>query len=91
MSEKDLSPRLTGHLTTFALQLAARRACDFAAFFNGRAPDLSRLKEQQAALFGRSHTLLVRQDWIRLAEQLTELAHVEDEFQEAIASQVEQV
>ena len=71
---------LAGHLRAFALQLGARRALDFAAFFDRGAPDLAALKREQARLFGRAHTLLVRQDWPGTADALTGLAVVEDQI-----------
>jgi hypothetical protein len=75
----DLPSHLLGHLRGFTFQVAARRALDFARFFGERAPDLASLKTEQGRLFGRAHTLLVRQDWSGTADALTALAAVEDQ------------
>jgi hypothetical protein len=45
-----------------------------------------RLKEEQAALFGRSHTLLVRKDWPAAADTFDRLATVEDLFRAGVAA-----
>jgi hypothetical protein len=76
----DLPAHLLGHLRGFTFQVAARRALDFAQFFGERAPDLAALKTEQGRLFGRAHTLLVRQDWSSTAGALTALAAVEDQI-----------
>src|SRR4051812_38669937 len=76
----DLPAHLLGHLRGFTFQVAARRALDFAAFFGERAPDLAALKTEQARLFGRAHTLLVRQDWPGTADALTDLSVAEDQI-----------
>jgi hypothetical protein len=76
----DLPPHLLGHLRGFTFQVAARRCLDFARFFGERAPELAALKTEQATLFGRAHTLLVRQDWPGTADALATLADVEDRF-----------
>jgi hypothetical protein len=75
-----LSPQEEGHMTSFAFQLGAVRALDFAAFFDYRDPKLSALKRSQAELFGRGHTMAVRKDWPSLAAALEQLAEVEEGF-----------
>jgi hypothetical protein len=83
---------LYGHLVSFALQVAARRAGDFAAYFNGRGNHdqrvlvLAALKLEQAALFGRCHTLLVRQEWPAAADSLTLLAATEDQVRAQVSA-----
>jgi len=69
------------HLTYFALQLGAKRALDYASFFDFRDSDLGLLKRQQAMLFGESHMLLVAGDLRSFTRTLQELAEVEEKFQ----------
>ena len=88
----ELPARLLGHLCAFALPVAARRALDFAVFLDGRMPGIAALKWEQASLFGRSHTLLVRQDWNDAADTLVRLATAEDAFRDQLmAAQAEQL
>ena len=82
----DVSGETRGHLVNFALALGARRALDYAAFFDGRDPDLLSEKQRQTMLFGRSHTLAVRNDWTGLAETLHELAESEEAFRATLHS-----
>jgi hypothetical protein len=79
-----VAPRLKTHLTRFMLKLSARRALDFASFLNPYAPALAALKCKQAELFGKSHTLAVRESWSSLADALQGLANLEDEFRTAL-------
>jgi hypothetical protein len=79
-----VTQKLKGHLCFFMLRLSARRALDFASFFSPRTPALAALKRKQAELFGRSHTLAVRENWADLADTLQELADVEEEFRTAL-------
>lgn len=79
--EEGLTPGEIGHLSYFALQLGARRAMDYAAFFaKFGAGDLAAIKEKQAKQFGRCHTLIVEKNYLALADALYELAEIEDEF-----------
>ncbi len=68
------------HLIYFALPLGARRALDFASFFDVKNADLAQLKRQQARLFGSCYTLAVEKNWAVLAKTLEELAKIEEEF-----------
>ena len=79
-----VAPQLKAHLADFMLKLSARRALDFASFFSPCAPALAALKRRQAELFGRSHTLAVRESWASLADTLHRLADIEDEFRTAL-------
>jgi hypothetical protein len=83
--EGELPGPLYGHLTAFALQVGARRALDFAEYFTPRRPDLAALKQEQARLFGSTHTLLVRQAWCAAADALTALAEVEQRIHDHLA------
>jgi len=78
--KKKLTQLETGHLTYFALQLGAKRALDYASFFDFRDTDLALLKRQQAELFGGAHTFLVAKDTKLFVKTLQELAETEDEF-----------
>lgn len=80
MQNKEASEDEIGQLTHFALPLGARRALDFASFFDSRDADLASLKRRQARLFGESHTFAVAEDWSSSAKKLQELAEVEEEF-----------
>ena len=82
--EGDLPASLAGHLRGFTFQVGARRALDVAYFLGQRAPVLARLKAEQARLFGRAHTLFVRQDWPGTADTLTALAAAEDELRDLL-------
>lgn len=79
-----VSPHEVGHMVGFAFKLGAKRALDFAAFFDFRDAELAALKRRQAKLFGRCHTLAVRKEWSSLADTLQELADVEEEFRVAL-------
>lgn len=76
----EMSPQTYGHLAYFAFQLGAKRALDYAAFFELYAPDLSKLKCEQAKLFGKCHVLLVKKEWNSLADTLLKLGEAEEEF-----------
>lgn len=80
----NAAPELKSHLTHFMLKLSARRALDFASFFSPNAPALATLKYKQAELFGKSHTLAVREGWSSLADTLQGLANLEEEFRAAL-------
>ena len=82
-----LAPNLKAHLTYFALQLGTKRALDFASFFAPRSPALAQLKHTQAQLFGKGHTLAVREEWASLAGTLQRLADVEEEFRTTLLKQ----
>ena len=81
----DLSPAVISHLARFAFQVGARRALDYADFFAAWHATLADAKRQQAALFGRCQTLLVRGDWDNLTRTLRWLADVEDQFRADVA------
>jgi hypothetical protein len=79
-----VAPPLKGHLKFFALKLGARRALDFAAFFDTRLPDLAALKHQQAEAFGQCHTLAVAERWSALSNALQTLAELEKQFRDRL-------
>ena len=67
-------------LTHFALPLGAKRALDFASFFDFRDVDLALLKRKQATVFGQCQTKATESDWDSVAGALSELADIEEEF-----------
>ena len=66
-----------GQLVYFAFPLGAKRALDFAAFFDFRDKNLATLKRKQAKLFGKCHSLAMLKKWSLLANELQQLADVE--------------
>lgn len=74
------------HLVHFALPLGAKRALDYAAFFDRRAPGLAALKRRQAALFGACHTACVAEANANAAFQLRALADLEPRIKDGIAA-----
>ncbi len=84
--ENDFSSGETDHLKYFALPLGAKRALDFARFFEGRNNILAGLKRTQAELFGSCHTFLMRKKWSLFSQNLRRLAQVESEFKSNLLS-----
>ena len=71
-------PEFQVHLMkTFHFCLGARRALDYAAFFEGRNPQLAEIKRDQAQSLGKCHRLVAEADWARLAVELKLLAESE--------------
>jgi hypothetical protein len=81
-----VSPAERGFMVFFSFKLGARRALDFASFFESKHPELARMKEKQAELFGVLQALAVQRKWTRVADSLEELAQVETEFRDALIS-----
>jgi hypothetical protein len=73
-----LNPRQIGHLTHFALPLGAKRAMDYAAFFDRREKPLAELKRAQAVAFGATHSHLVAKSYQAAGDTLRQLASIED-------------
>ncbi len=87
IKQKGLSERESGHFVYFALPLGAKRALDFASFFESDHPKLASLKQDQAKLFGEAHTRVLQKEWLPVAEAFKQLAEVEDQFKsELLAS-----
>jgi hypothetical protein len=84
----EVPERTRSHLVDFALPLGARRALDYAAFFDGGDPALAALKRRQAVLFGRSHCLAVERRWAEAGAALADLGGVEDSFAAALLGRV---
>lgn len=83
----DSPPSNAGFLTGFAFRLGARRALDYAGFFEPCDEELAALKRTQAELFGQCHMRAIRADWPALAERLGTLADVEAAFRAALLAQ----
>ncbi len=73
-----------GFMAQFLFRLGARRALDFASFFERQEPGLAALKRTQAELFGRCHTFSAYGEWPGLSRELHGLAEVEDKFHESL-------
>jgi hypothetical protein len=81
-----VTPDLDDHMTHFLFSLAARRALDYASFFEPRRADLAALKRRQAEQFGRCHVLAVRKEWPSLADALEPVAAIELQIARALNS-----
>ncbi len=77
-------PSTAGFMTGFAFRLGARRALDYAQFFEPHNGELAALKRDQAELFGQCHMCAIRAAWTALAERLKALADVETAFRAAL-------
>jgi hypothetical protein len=86
VKQGKVSPAERGFMVFFSLKLGARRALDFASFFGSKHPELARMKQRQAALFGALQALAVQKKWARVADSLEQLAQVETEFRDALIS-----
>jgi hypothetical protein len=86
VKQDKVSPAERGFMVFFSLKLGARRAIDFASFFGSKNPELARLKEKQAEVFGALQNLAVQKKWTRVADSLEQLAQVETEFRDALFS-----
>ncbi len=78
------TPQQRGHLIFFGLPLGTKRALDYVAFFDRRAPRLANLKRQQALAFGACHTALVAGAKEEAAQHFEGLAALEPEIKDAI-------
>jgi len=81
-----VSPAERGFMVHFSFKLGARRALDFASFFGSKHPELARLKEKQAELFGALQSFAVQRKWTKVADSLEQLAQVETEFRDSLLS-----
>jgi hypothetical protein len=86
VKQDKVSPAERGFMVFFSLKLGARRALDFASFFGSKNPELARMKEKQAELFGAMQTFTVQKKWTRLTNALEQLAQVETEFRDTLIS-----
>jgi hypothetical protein len=86
LKQGKVSPAERGFMVHFSFKLAARRALDFASFFGSKQPELARLKEQQAEIFGALQAFAVQRKWTHVADSLEQLAQVETEFRHALIS-----
>lgn len=85
-SHGELSPAQVGHLTHFALPLGAKRAMDYAAFFDRRHGELADLKRQQAVQFGACHSELVGGQGRAAGDRLLRIADLEQHIADAVAA-----
>lgn len=80
----EVSEHEISHMVFFLFQLGARRALDFAAFFDGHNAELACLKRKQARQFGQCHSFAVGKCFDDLADMLEQLGTVEEEFHIAL-------
>jgi len=73
-----------GHFVYFALPLGAKRALDFASFFDQRHAELASIKRQQAEQFGHAHTYALAKKWSFLSESLKKLGDLEQQFRDTL-------
>jgi hypothetical protein len=71
-------------LAKFSLPLSAKRSLDYAEFFKSHNKELSKIKYEQATLFGIAGTQTVAEEWSKLADSLDQLADKEDRFKRLI-------
>jgi hypothetical protein len=83
-SGKSFSQEQLGHLVCFALPLGAKRALDYAHFFQGRHEGLRQLKLDQAATFGACQSSMTNEAWTDAAREFARLADIEATIKEAI-------
>nr|WP_252400971.1 BtrH N-terminal domain-containing protein [Bacillus subtilis] len=75
-----ITQEMIDHTTYFLFQLSAKRANDFAFFFENKATNLSKIKNIQAETLGLCHDLSVNKQWSQLSEKLQTIADIEDRF-----------
>ncbi len=85
-SHGEFTESVIGHLTYFALPLGAKRAMDYATFFNTRHPNLADLKRQQAKEFGACHSAVMKKSWREAGDHLLRLADLEQQIAQEIAA-----
>lgn len=84
-AEKELmTQEEKDHYRYFVLPLGAKRALDFARFFEEKNPELAKLKIKQAELFGKSQSQAVAENWQGFGETLLEFADTEESFKNAL-------
>ena len=84
VEQEKVSPAERGFMVHFAFKLGARRALDFASFFGSKNPELARLKEKQAEVFGILQSSAVQKKWTQVANSLEQLAQLETEFRDTL-------
>lgn len=84
LESKHVSQRELDNFKYFVFPLGARRALDFAKFFDHKDADLAELKREQARLLGEAHTHTVVNNHDLLGSVLEQLADVEDKFRSTL-------
>lgn len=81
MLRQAVSPRLSGHLTNFALPLAARRRLDAAGFLREAGnTKASTLLANEARLFGATQYPAAQGRWAEVGSALNEIVRLEREL-----------
>ncbi|MEO8557875.1 MAG: hypothetical protein ABI439_02345 [Rhodospirillales bacterium] len=83
-SHGEFTDSVIGHLTHFALPLGAKRALDYATFFNAHHAALADLKHQQAVAFGACHSAMMKKSWREAGDRLLRIADLEEAIAQAI-------
>ena len=83
-AQQRLANNEIGHFVYFALPLGAKRALDFASFFDYQDKDLASLKRRQAQLFGEAHVRTTEKNWDLLAKVLVLLSETEEDFRKKL-------
>jgi len=84
VESENISEDELGHFIYFALPLGAKRALDFASFFDQRHAELASIKRQQAERFGHAHTYALSKKWSSLSKALKKLGKLEQEFRDTL-------
>lgn len=86
LAAQDVTEEALANLKYFVFQLGAKRANDYAAYFEKHHQELSLLKRKQSELLGLCHSLTTEADWMGLSNVLQEFGHIEEEFEQTLAS-----
>lgn len=81
LRNNEISENVVDNFKYFVFQLGAKRANDYAAYFEGRNETLSKLKRQQAEHLGLCHSLTGERDWKELASVLEKFSKLEEAFE----------
>jgi len=73
-----------GHLTHFVVPLGAKRALDYACFFQPHHATLHRLTTEQAKIFGTLQGYLVKEEWEGAGAEFAKLAELEGSIKDAV-------
>lgn len=77
----DIPQSVANELKYFVFQLGAKRANDYANYFEQHQPRLAQLKRSQAEILGLCHSLAVQEDWKSLSSVIQEFGEVEAAFE----------
>jgi len=84
VANRSISEDELGHFVYFALPLGAKRALDYASFFEQRQADLASIKRQQAEQFGCAHAYVLAKRWSFFSKALKKLGDLEQQFRDQL-------